>query len=138
MKHKTTRKNPQRKPAAKAVKSRTRVNPPRDVKLTRSHLSPDVEDYEAITDPKKAHRPVMESVHSSLTGGYRVNKKLPMCFIFDHISPARLFKRNTVYNRNRSFVQWTREELAEATKTDEVDKAGGNAKLMPFDPKPYS
>lgn len=79
----------------------------------------------------------MELVHSSLNHAYRVNTNLPMCFIFDYISPARLFKRGTIYSRSRPFPQWTQEELAEATETDELDESG-YAQLMPFDPKPYS
>ena len=61
-----------------------------------------------------------------------------MCFIFDHISPARKFKRGTTYRPNTPFAQWTKEELAEATETDEPDEETGDAKLVPFDPKPYS
>lgn len=90
-----------------------------------------------ITDPAKVQSPVMSSVHTGLTRGYRVNKGLPMCFIFDYVSPARLFKRGTVYRRKEPFVQWTVEELANATETDELD-GEGRATLMPFDPKPYS
>ena len=60
-----------------------------------------------------------------------------MCFIFDHISLAYLFKHGTTYGPNTPFAQWTKEELAEVTETNEQDKETGNTKLVPFNPKPY-
>jgi len=115
-----------------------RTNPPRGAKQARPP-SPPPDEYAAVTDPTAVHGPVTESVHSSLTKAYRVNKNLPMCFIFDYISPGRLFKRGTMFREKaKSFPQWTPEELAEATETDDVDGKTGIAKLMPFDPKPYT
>ena len=66
-----------------------------------------------------------------------IDGHLLMCFIFDHISPACLFKHGTTYRPNIPFAQWTKKELAKATKTNEQDEETGDAKLIPFNPKPY-
>ena len=124
MKSKAVSNEVRKKPTKKLPKTATRTNLPRIAKR--------------LTDPKKVHHPVMASIHSALVDAYKVNQNLPMCFIFDYVSPARLFKRGTTYNRATPFVQWTPKELAEATETDEANKKSGNATLMPFDPKPYS
>ena len=114
-----------------------RINPPRDAKWART-TSRTPKKYAATTEERAVVGPVMSLVHSGLGRAFRVNKRLPMCFIFDRVSPARLFKRRTPYNAPGPFAQWTAEELAEATDTDELDEETGIAKLMPFEPKPYT
>lgn len=114
----------------------TRENPPRDAKQVRVP-SPAPDAYAAITDPTKVDHPIMELVNPALSRGYRINKNLPMAFIFDRVRPTRVFKRGMAYDPAGSFPQWTPEELDDATDTDEVDEKGEGS-LMPFDAKPYS
>ena len=121
----------------RSIPTQRRTNLPRGAKWART-LSPTPDDYAAITEETQVIHPVMSLVHSDLGKAFRINKNLPMCFIFDHISPARLFKRGSLYNARRPFAQWTADELAEATDTDELDEETGIAMLMPFKPKPYT
>ena len=134
------------KPQKKSIKKQAKKRPTRsrraDVaqsgRKTRARVYPAAEDYPTLTNPKEVDRPVIKMIHDNLTRAYRINRRLPMCFIFDHISPACQFKRGTTYGPNTPFAQWTKEELAEATETDEPDEETGDAKLVPFDPKLYS
>lgn len=79
----------------------------------------------------------MGLVNGALVRAFKINKKLPMSFIFDHVSPARRFKRGMPFDEAGSFPDCTREEMADATDTDDIDEVTGRGLLMPFDPKPY-
>jgi hypothetical protein len=137
MKSKTVPTTAPKQRVKKAPGPPRRANPPRDARPIRPNAAPDPEHYPTITDPTEISQPVMDLVHGNLKRAYAITKDHPMCLIFDRINPARLFKRGTVYSSKGRFIQWTPEDLAEATETDEIDDTG-HANLMPFDPKPYA
>ena len=77
--------------------------------------------------------PVQKLVHRSLTSAWRINDKLPMCFAFDSISPARRFKRDMPFSSKADFpILGEEEEPGNVTETD-VDGPG----LMPYAHNPY-
>jgi len=98
-------------------KKSTVVNPrrPAPAPSLSPSLSPSsTPDYSNTTDPKKVDRPVEDDVHSALSLSWKVNRDLEMWFVFDTISPARLFKRGAVRNDEDDFADYdTYEELTE-------------------------
>ena len=86
---------------------------------------------DTITDPVLVDHPYIELVHEELTRAWQVNKHNPMAFIFDAVSPARIFLPGREYSDNKPFVPYTQKWIDQST---ELDPEG---RLMQFVPKPY-
>jgi hypothetical protein len=84
------------------------------------------------TDPAKVNRPISTIVHENLKSAWAINKALPMCFIFDTISPARQFKRGTPFDEQGQFPEYSEGELNNVTETD-----GDPIPWMPYVLKEY-
>ena len=72
------------------------------------------------TDSAKVSQPIHGLVHGSLKMAWAVNKSLPMCFIFDAISPARRFKRGMLYT-NSDEVRFPKYNASESGYVMETD-----------------
>ena len=70
----------------------------------------------SLTDPAKVQHPVISLVDPALAAAWRVNQKHNICFIFDAVSPARRFKRGTVFNEEANFPEDTHN--GDITETD--------------------
>ena len=54
--------------------------------------------------------------------GWKVNRKLQMCYIFDSVSPARQWKRNSVYTEDDPWAMYGRgPPWPDVTESDEKD-----------------
>ena len=100
-----TRKHPTRKEDDGADDSRP-ASPTSDRELGEGSGDPPEEGVKwdvandpapGETDSAKISQPIYRLVHGSLKEAWTVNNTLPMCFIFDAISPARRFKRGMRY-----------------------------------------
>jgi len=83
------------------------------------------------TDPAKVNQPISAAIHPNLKNAWRVNKALPMCFIFDSVSPAHRFKRGIPFNEDGEFPEYTKEDSSNVTETDD------DPPLMPYAPARY-
>jgi hypothetical protein len=133
MRSKTTQTQAGKRPAKRSANPATTAKSSKPTKRARPSSNNDA----AITDPAEVKQPAVSLMHKSLENVYLVSTQLPMCFIFDYISPARLFKRGTRFTSDSQFIKWTNKQLEEATETDELDEETNMAKLVPFEPKPY-
>lgn len=102
------------------------IRPPGSIKLI-SDNDPNAQE----TDPKAVNQPISHLIHAKLEGAWEINDELPMCFVFDASSPARIFKRGMKYSDESSFPTLTREDL-EAGNVTETD--GPSPGLMPYAP----
>ena len=84
------------------------------------------------TDPTRVNRPISTAIHNNLKDAWMINKALPMCFIFDSVSPARRFKRGMLYTDDGDFPDYNEEDVGDVTETD-TDLPG----LMPYMPDEY-
>ena len=50
----------------------------------------------------------MHLVHPALEAAWAINRNLEMCFIFDAVSPARLFKHGMVYDEEAHFPEFAK------------------------------
>jgi len=86
------------------------------------------------TDPSTIKQPIASTIHNSLKTAWKINNSLPMCFIFDAVSPARRFKRGMAYDPEMDFPEYDEEkESGNVTETDE-----GPPGLMPYVHDEYS
>ena len=97
-------KKQMKKWAKKRLAASNTVNLARGTRRIRAQVYLAPEDYPSLTDPKQINCLVVNKVHKNLTRAYQINGCLPMCFIFDHISPACLFKHGTTYGPNTLFA----------------------------------
>ena len=80
------------------------------------------------TNPSTIKQPISGIIHENLKTAWKINNTLPMCFIFDVVSPARRFKRGMAYDDEVEFPEYDEEkESGNVTETDE----GPNG-LMPY------
>jgi hypothetical protein len=86
-------------PPAKRRRTKKR---PTEAHLTAKDNSPstdaDLANTSEEVDPTRVDQPVSAAVHPNLQKAWAINKTLPMCFIFDHVSPARRFKRGMLFS----------------------------------------
>ena len=87
-------------------------------------------------DPTNVELPIRAVVHRSMGSAWRVNKTLPMCFIFDSISPARRFKRGMPFSDSEKVALpiLSDKEVGSGNVT-ETD--GPDPGLMPYAHDPY-
>jgi len=119
----------------KPAQATKRASKPRQKKATASSKSnpPSVPQTDETVDPTHVTHAVAELVNPMLSLGWQVNKDLKMHYIFDAVSPARVFTSRDPYNDNEEFVSWTKSNLEFITETDlEVSPR------MPFQPKPVA
>ncbi|KAF9641961.1 hypothetical protein BDM02DRAFT_3194173 [Thelephora ganbajun] len=88
--------------------------------------------YAGTVDPNAVTGPVGRHVHENLSDGWKINKELPMWFIFDAFSPARQFKRGTPYTDDGEFADYGPESLGDLTETD-----GEPPGWMPYKPATF-
>jgi hypothetical protein len=69
-------------------------------------------------------------VHKSLEFAWTVNKALPMCFIFDTLSPARQFKQGMLWSDGDDYPSYNNVDLGDVTETD-----GDPPGWMPYWPR---
>lgn len=84
-----------------------------------------------ITDPTKVDHPYIELVHPTLSNAWEINQQNSMPFIFDALSPARIFLPGTEYSENEDFIPYTQARINKSTELDP------ETKLMQFEPMPY-
>ena len=72
------------------------------------------------TDSAKVGQPISASIHPNLQSAWRVNRNLPMCFLFDSISPARRFKRGMLFSDEADFPIYSHSEAGDVTETDAI------------------
>jgi hypothetical protein len=84
------------------------------------------------TNPARVNRPISTAVHENLKNAWTINKALPMCFIFDFISPARQFKWGTPFDEQGEFPEYNDKDLGDVTETD-----GDPIAWMPYAPREY-
>ena len=86
------------------------------------------------TDSAKIGQPIHRLVHKSLRAAWTINSSLPMCFIFDAVSPARRFKRGMPYSDSDAavFPEYNASESGNVTETD-----GPEPGFMPYVYKQY-
>ena len=112
-------KRPAREQSAKDKQSRAQ-DEQMDVDRTPSEPSPDE------VDSARVGQPTSTSIHQNLQSAWRVNRRLPMCFIFDSISPARRFKRGMLHSEEADFPIYSDSEAGNVTETDATPA------LMPY------
>ena len=92
----------------------------------------DVDDSSpSETDPVKINQPLSTVVHQSLTSAWQITRDLPMCFVFDSVSPARKFKRDMLFDEEADFPQFDDGQSGDVTETDVPPG------LMPYAPDEY-
>jgi len=79
------------------------------------------------TNPANVTRPVSGFVHPSLMHAWQINRNLPMCFIFDAISPSLKFKRGMPFDDAAAFPEYQESEAGFITETD-----GESPAWMPY------
>ena len=84
-----------------------------------------------IIDPVLVDHPYVELVQEKLARAWQINKHNSMAFIFDAVSPARIFLPGKEYSDDEPFVAYTQKLINQST---ELDPEG---RLMQFVPKPY-
>ena len=89
--------------------------------------------YEKTTDPAKVESPVMRVVHNALTEAWKIYPSTELCFIFDAVSPARQFKRGTLYHDDLEFADYGPEPWDELTETDTTSPG-----WLPYKPELYT
>jgi hypothetical protein len=134
-----TRRSARLKQTTRAVASPGLRGSPRKRKAKKHRTPPpqqhddpmdtDSEPSPGETNPAKVNRPVTTAIHGNLKNAWRINKALPMCFIFDYISPAHRFKRGMPFDEEAVFPEGN---SGDVTETD-ADPPG----LMPIMPKQY-
>jgi hypothetical protein len=77
-------------------------------------------------------RPVEDLVHPSLRSAWKISNDLAMWYIFDVVSPARRFKRNTPYTEEADFADYGPQSYEDLTETD-----GEKPGWMPYKPPAY-
>jgi hypothetical protein len=63
---------------------------------------------------------------------WKVNVDMPLCFIFDYISPARQFKRGEVFDEEGPFAEYDPNPAHDPNVT-ETDKDGTTLPYRPID-----
>jgi hypothetical protein len=89
-------------------------------------------NYEETIDPTALTIPVNEHVHSDLQRAWKINRCLPMWFVFDTVTPARQFKRGTYYLEEKSFADYGPEPWDDLTESDT-----GSPGWVPYKPRVY-
>ena len=84
-----------------------------------------------ITDPVLVKHPYIELVHENLSRAWLINRYNSMPFIFDAVSPARIFLPGRLWSEGEPFVPYTKQWIG---KSSEEDPDGT---LMQFEAKPY-
>ena len=84
------------------------------------------------SDQAEIRRPSLKLIHPSLRSAWAINKHLPICFIFDTVSPARRFKRGTLFDEDADFPEYDEGESGNVTETD-IPPPG----LMPYNIADY-
>ena len=84
------------------------------------------------SDQAEIRRPSLKLIHPSLRSAWAINKRLPICFIFDAVSPARRFKRGTLFDEDADFPEYDEGESGNVTETD-IPPPG----LMPYNIADY-
>ena len=70
------------------------------------------------TAPDMIKQPLSQFINSALASSWTVNPFMPMCFIFDAISPTRQFKRGTKDRNSQPFPYYDEDHLSDVTETD--------------------
>lgn len=86
------------------------------------------------TDSAKVSQPIHGLVHGSLKVAWAINKSLPMCVIFDAISPVRRFKYGMLYTDSDE-VGFPEYDASESGNVTEID--GPPPGWMPYLHKTY-
>lgn len=129
------------KPSASAVKkgstnakqptASTKTINETQVDLSRGRSTTDMASADNITDPGMVTGAVVELVHDNLFDAWAVDPHHSMQFIFDAVSPARIFHPTRKYSDKSPFVTYTQKNINIATEEDP------NVDRLPFVPKPY-
>ncbi len=89
------------------------------------------------TNPARVNQPISALVHNDLKNAWRINKALPMCFIFDAVSPACQFKRGMPFTDDDAYPRYpTKEDSDGADDITETD--GDPPGWMPYKPRVYT
>jgi len=78
-------------------------------------------------DPARVERPVSALVNHSLKNAWKINQSLPMCFVFDAVSPSLKFKRGMPFNDAANFPEYQESEAGNVTDTN-----GDSPAWMPY------
>ena len=84
------------------------------------------------TDPASINQPLSALIDENLKKAWAINKKQPMCFIFDSVSPAREFLRGMEYDEGADFPEPDDKDGSQITDTDDVPML---MPIMPGEPK---
>jgi len=81
------------------------------------------------TDPREVTGPVVELIHRNLGEvKWKLYTDHQMCFIFDSVTPARQWKRDTVYTSEDPWVEYGRPPWPDLTEADEGPPTKPNQK----------
>ena len=97
-------------------------------------IDPHIDPPPNEISPSRICQPISTAVHCNLANAWRINRALPMCFIFDSVHPGRMFKRDMLFDEKRMFPVLSQKELENFTETDQDPPNG----LMPYTPKKYT
>lgn len=90
------------------------------------------------TDPARITQPISAHVHDALKNAWRINRALPMCFIFDSVSPARQFKRGMLFSDVDFTHQYPRYPKKDSSDVDDITETDGDPPWMPYWPRAYT
>ena len=87
-------------------------------------------------DPTNVDGPIRTIVHRNMGSAWSINKELPMCFIFDSVSPARWFKCGMPYSDSEKIaLPVLNDKELKSGNVTETD--GPEPGLMPYAHDPY-
>ena len=103
--------------------------PPAEVEDT-----PEARALHQARQPGYATTPDKTLVNKNLREAWRVHRTHQMCYIFDFVTPARQWKRNTVYSEDDPWAKYGRgPPWADVTETDEKEHS-----QQPYFPVDYT
>ena len=119
----TSQKNPKGKGKKRAISedlSSSGDEQPRQKRspLPIAPLDPRQDPPSHETAPAKVSQPISRLVNPTLVNSWRINPSLGMCFIFDAISPARLFARGIPFDEDADFPPFSSVTPGDITETD--------------------
>lgn len=117
---KQTRKSGQKRRTKAPVAPKERDDSTDEDSDSEDTMDTEPDPTSAKIDPVDISEPVTALVHKNLRNAWQINKNLPICFIFDSISPARRFKRGMPHNENIDFPVYNDKESGNVTETDDV------------------
>ena len=78
------------------------------------------------------NQPTSRLVHPALTSAWAINPSMKLRFLFDYVSPARQFKRGTVFDQSLPFPRYDGQDPGDVTETD-----GEPDQWIPYMPQHY-